>query len=153
MKFSPHFLVGASVSVVVLATVIGSFFITGSPTTERIRRLDQQRVNDLQSLNNAINSFTEQNQKTLPSSLEELSKQPNFYVSSIVDPMTRFPYVYRILTPESYELCAKFESDTSQRSSSQAKVLSLPENRFWQHAIGETCFSFKVPVPQPLPLK
>src|SRR3989338_3843183 len=49
--------------IVVIASIMGSFFIVDSPKTARMKKYDQQRVNDLSELNNVINIYYQENRK------------------------------------------------------------------------------------------
>jgi hypothetical protein len=65
----------ASVIAVVVAVVTGGIILIGSPTQERMRRLDAQRVADLRAVASAVDLYWTRH-GSLPPSLEELSKEP-----------------------------------------------------------------------------
>src|SRR3989338_5261695 len=56
------------VSFAVLASIVGGFFIMGSPFTLRMKRFDERRVNDLQNIQYQIVNFY-QRKGNLPNSL------------------------------------------------------------------------------------
>lgn len=137
--------------VIAMVTVvaIGGMVLSGAPSKERARRIDQQRVSDLQSISSAIdqtfNSTTDGGK--LPAELEDLRKRRDVYFSSLVDPETGFLYTYRVTGPESYQLCANFKTngiDDAQTAKSNAIYPMNTGSDFWKHEVGEKCFDFKV---------
>ena len=81
-----------AVSFGVLASIIGGFFIIGSPFTLRMKRFDERRVNDLQNIQYQIVNFY-QRKGVLPNSLDEL-KDPLSGFNIPLDPDTNAPYEY-----------------------------------------------------------
>lgn len=139
---------GAVILAVAVVVVIG-LVLSGSPQLERARRLDSQRIQDLEQLSYAVDNFWNFNKK-LPATLDQLPKGGGF-PASIVDPKTQTPYEYRVVTATTYELCAIFETaDNSQIQ--PAPPYPVAEYRNWQHDIGRTCFRLNVPYP-PTPVK
>ena len=139
------------VGIVVLASIVGGFFIIGSPETQRLIKLDQQRLNDLQNIQYQVINYWQQKQK-LPASLTDL-KDPLSGATIPVDPETQQNYAYRITTaPYSFELCANFAIDSSkipgQNMSYPVRVAApVPEGTAvhtgddtWTHGIGQACF-------------
>lgn len=131
-------LVGAIVSAVVLVSVIGSFFIIGSPATERQYRIDDQRVNDLSNIQYQVTSYWQAKQK-LPAALDELN-DPLMGFSVPVDPETGAGYLYRAVGATSFELCATFNKpNRALPQVSRPVPVGAYEN--WQHGEGEICFT------------
>jgi hypothetical protein len=140
-KESQSKLVGAIVSVIVLVSVVGSFFIIGSPATERQYRIDDQRVNDLSNIQYQIVSYW-QAKRTLPDTLDAL-KDPLMGVSVPIDPETGAAYVYRIQGALAFELCATF-AKPNRMTSKQEISRPVPYGAIddtWQHGEGEVCFT------------
>ncbi len=121
---------GLLTAVVVVAVVIGMVVI-GSPARERMRRLDERRVQDLTGIARAIDLYWTRHAR-LPSSLEELEREPGGNISSN-DPGTHVPYEYRPLPAGTYELCARFESAPAQENQARSPG-------FWSHGGGRQCF-------------
>lgn len=121
--------IGASI-VIVAALAIG-LFLLGSPTEERSRRLDEQRVDDLRQLTRAINS-SYSNTDSLPGNLANLVDGRELRLLP-TDPETNQNYDYEIVDSETYRLCAEFSRNTDDED----------RGDFWSHAIGRQCFSFK----------
>jgi hypothetical protein len=118
----------AAMVLAVVAVVIAGLRIVGSPGAQRIRRLDERRVNDLQAIANAVDAYWTQ-KKTLPRSLDELTPVTRLTIPAR-DPVDDVPYVYRAGEADRYELCATFEGDTNAEN----------PRAFWTHPAGQRCF-------------
>lgn len=125
----------ASVIVAVVAAVTGGIILLGSPAKERMRRLDERRVDDLRAITNAVNLYWTRH-KGLPPSLEELSKEPGIIVK-LTDPETRQPFEYKVVNDKNYELCAHFAHDMAEDQDTIHKD-------FWTHGSGRQCFHLEV---------
>ncbi len=101
------FAVGAAVLVVAL--IVWSFTVTGSPMNQRKLRIDQRRVDDLQSIQWQVISFWQQKEK-LPIALTDLA---NPIASYMVPQDPEFQngkvYEYKKTGDKSFELCATFD--------------------------------------------
>jgi hypothetical protein len=71
--------VAISLAVVVLAVIIVGVTLLDSPAQERLRRLDERRVDDLRDLSYELDFYWTR-EGTLPPSLEELSSEPGVFV-------------------------------------------------------------------------
>ena len=121
-------------SVVVLATVVASVWVTGSPSAQREARLDERRVGDLDNIKDAIRSYTQEHD-ALPADLAELKIQPGIRLS-IADPVTAAPYEYVATGARTYQLCARFTTDTAQQMPNDYQS----RDAHWAHGIGRQCF-------------
>lgn len=137
-------LFGAGVLLAAVVAVVSGFFIIGTPQDNRLKRFDQQKVNDLQSLQWQI--ISEYQQKgVLPSKLDALADDiANFQIP--VDPQTQEAYGYTVTGTHSFELCATFNRPTPEtkgRGAYPTYDVSYPDqkNDTWTHGTGETCFS------------
>jgi hypothetical protein len=120
--------------IVVLAVIVVGILTIGSPTSQRNIRLDQQRVNDLSSIQNAVLDYYRGNNNTLPKDLTLLSQGSTYYLSNLKDPQTTVNYEYRVVSTNMYELCATFSADNSN------EVMTYPNSDLWNHGVGRTCF-------------
>mgnify|MGYP001559554581 FL=1 len=117
--------------------ILLGFVISGSPQTERLRRFDNQRVQDLYSIQSQL-SYYWQRKETLPQSLDGLRDDLAGYLNP-TDPETGKAYEYRVTGPLSFELCATFQLSNQQES--------VPVGRmdmgglFNNHSAGRTCFT------------
>lgn len=124
---------------VMVAVIIGGFFLAGSPQQQRAYRLDDQRVNDLANIQGQV-IYTYQSKEVLPASLDALQDEISGYTVP-VDPETKQPYAYRVTGTNTFELCATFNQESRENGKSRA----VPEPSFytndtWEHAAGTACF-------------
>jgi hypothetical protein len=142
-----HKLYAGIASAIILVTLIWGFVLVGSPLSERQRRFDERRIEDLQSIHQQILQvvyegrpfFSEEQPKPvepLPDTLDTVAKQATFQRIQIRDPQTDEPYEYRISGDTTYELCATFNTGRDE-----------PFNIFWNHPAGNHCFRFDVTNP------
>ena len=125
---------------VVALSVIGGFFIVGSPTTERVRRFDERRIGDLQNIQwEIINYWQKKNQ--LPQALPDLRDDIRGFVLP-TDPETALPYEYTANTVNSFSLCAVFSmaNDSAQGITKPLGRIGR-ETESWRHDAGRTCFT------------
>lgn len=138
----------AWIASIALIIIVGAeFLIVGTPGEQRRTRLDQQRVNDLQILQNQLVNYWIQKEK-IPARAEELEDDiSGFRVPR--DPETDEPYAYRQTGSLSFELCAAFATDdTNDAGATIPKPPILFERRpypsneeNWSHGAGRACFS------------
>lgn len=121
-------------SSVVLIAVLAGLALLGTPADERLQRLDQRRLNDLQLLANTVERHAQRN-GYLPASLNSLVDGQLLDLMP-VDPETGADYDYAITGERHYRLCANFSS-ASRESASQA---------FWIHSAGRACFEFETQI-------
>jgi len=150
-----HF-VGITILTIVIIAVGGwGIYIAGSPTENRNIRYDEIRLRDLDNITTAVASYAQDNYK-LPITVNQLlanrvktgvpylKKEPK-------DPKSKVNYSYRVISTNSYELCATF--DTSSQSIQQRKTgvtESLSEYSSYygedrSHPKGHYCFTKTVP--------
>lgn len=127
---SSNRLAAISASVIVLLTISVGLYILGAPSQERFRRLDEQRIADLQLLSRVINAnYVISN--SLPANLD--SMQDGTRMSRIPkDPETGSMYDFEPMAIDAYRLCAEFSTE-----SNEARF-----DDFWEHPTGRQCFSF-----------
>lgn len=138
---------------VVLASIIAGFFIVGSPQTQRARRFDEQRIQNLQILQGQIVNYWMLKEK-LPESLAALEDSISGFTPP-TDPETMQPYEYHIKGRLSFELCAVFMTDSAESNSvykfssehpiarpvSPEAVYGPQKPDNWNHGKGRICFS------------
>jgi hypothetical protein len=133
----------ATGSLVIIA-IITSFFIIGSPQSARLIQFDQQKISDLQTIQNQIVYYYQSKEK-LPNFLSDLNDTISSFKAPI-DPQTNQPYEYNVINAENltFELCAVFNKEGSDKygetkpMSVYTQTSGVPEN--WQHIAGRTCF-------------
>jgi hypothetical protein len=115
--------------VLVLGAVGAGFYVLGSPGEQRLLRLDERRVEDLNGIRAGVNAHWRTNQR-LPESLDDARQGTALYR----DPVSSDPYEYRVLDERSYELCATFDREFTPEEPALAV-------RLWPHPAGRHCFT------------
>lgn len=139
-----HLAFGAGASLVVAFAIVWGFVLAGSPAARRLERLDERRLDDLQSIQREIQYMVVSNDKEgelkepLPRSLDEAVERARGSRLNPRDPETDEPYGYTVINETTYKLCAKFTT----RHESDYGV-------FWNHPAGEHCFTINVLDPPP----
>lgn len=129
---------GWSVVGLVTAGIISGFFIAGSPQSQRMVRFDEQRVNDLSSIQWQIVNYW-QRKEAMPKSLTELEDP----ISSFMvprDPESKEAYEYVATGTRSFSLCATFKTDNRADQGRVESVAPYDRNMIWYHASGKQCF-------------
>ena len=138
-------LLAAAVSAVVLALVVAGFVAAGSPQTARKKRLDVQRIEHLQQISSAIDSYWHR-RDTLPGSLADLTTERNLYLQSIRDPESAAEYEYRTLGATTYELCATFAAASDPNAALEP---DRGGGEFWRHGPGRMCWPLEIEHDEP----
>ena len=120
-----------AVALVVIA-VFGSFWVFGSPVTQRKLRLDSVRVSDLQSIQYQVSDYSQQKNK-LPNAISDLTNLASSYPVP-VDPESAkgINYEYKKTSDNSFDLCTTF---------SMKSTVSVGGDTTWSHPAGYFCFS------------
>lgn len=140
----PSKLLAGLVSAVILISIIGGFFIIGSPATQRMRRFDEQRAADLQTLQSQIVSHWSY-KKVLPANLAALKDTISGFVPP-KDPQTGAQYEYAVTGALAFKLCSVFNLPASASNSkfSEPYYAPMPASKFgqdnWGHEKGRACF-------------
>mgnify|MGYP001582344461 CR=1 FL=1 len=135
-------LIAIVVAAVVIVVGIG-FYLSGTPSNARAEKLDQQRVNDLTQIQNAVeNYYTTRN--ILPKTFDDLKNQYGYI--ELVDPLTHEQYEYRETATTAYELCATFQTDTTNEKQTFVRPKYPGFEPLWQHPAEKKCFSHTVRV-------
>ena len=136
-------LAGAIVSLVVIASVVGGFFILGSPADQRLLRFDQEKVNDLSNIQWQLVNYW-QSKESLPDNLEQLEDPLSGYKMP-TDPETDESYGYEKTGDLTFKLCANFNKESLNLAND---TTFRPKFGFdqanWEHDAGEVCFEREV---------
>ena len=159
--------------VLVIFIIVYSFSIMGGPGSQRKLRLDQKRIEDLQSIQYQVINFWQQKEK-LPVSLDEL-KNPiaNYIVPQDPEFQKGLAYEYVKVSDKKFQLCATFTLPIPKGYVEGSGVyggvmpvkdvstspVSVPYpggiNDSWDHQTGRTCFDREIdpeiypPYPKP----
>jgi len=137
MKYFIYAIIG-----IVIFTVIAGFFIVGSPANERARKFDEQRINDLQTIQWQILNYWQTKNK-LPQDLANLQDDiSGFSIPRDSDSNATSSYLYSVKGVETFSLCAVFSTsnmdDPNFEGPSPIGYRSWGDN--WKHNVGQTCF-------------
>ncbi|MFA7286644.1 MAG: DUF5671 domain-containing protein [Patescibacteria group bacterium] len=145
-------------SLLVIAGIVGGFFLAGSPATQRAWKFDDQRVSDLEQIQvQILNHWI--GKQALPTKLEELTDSVSGFIAP-VDPETGAGYEYVVTNALQFDLCATFALPSPDiANEATARVLGIDYK--WNHGAGRTCFTRtidpelykKTGAPVPLDLK
>jgi hypothetical protein len=125
---------------VMIGAVLAGLNVLGSPAHQRALRLDQARVQDLSVISRGIANYWKQHH-ALPVDLS------GYDVSGgrSVDHATGKPYVYSLLSVESYSLCATFDAASDPGNEAQrVPYIYVQDAPKWTHPAGQHCFVFLV---------
>lgn len=132
------------VVIVVLASVIYGFFAAGSPFRERVRRFDERRVQDLQSIQWRVVDYWRKKGR-LPENLDELHDAISGYAVPM-DPEGNASYEYHTFAfaPLKFRLCANFKTESGALDGQTAPEPMFFDGRSvfdnWRHGAGRACF-------------
>lgn len=144
-----HRKIGIAATVIAAGALVWGAFLVGSPNSERLRKLDERRIEDLAAIENAIerhcvgpSSSWEDGRPTivsqLPATLDDLAALAADHRPSVVDPARNVPYEYRVIDPSTYELCATFDLPRD-----------VDDNARWNHPkSGRHCVAFDLLHPE-----
>jgi ABC-type multidrug transport system fused ATPase/permease subunit len=127
----------STLAIVLISFVLAWFFVE-SPKEARARRLDEMVLNNISSLENAVNSYYNYN-KELPETLDILIAEKRLYYfnnENLLDPETKEPIIYNRLSETEFEFCATFRTDNRQ-SGGNANYMIRNQNR--EHDRGYQC--------------
>lgn len=150
---------GVASALVAIGIVLG-FVVGGSPVTERLRGLDQQRANDLSSISGCVSSFAREH-KRLPGSFDEIAKSSDYAycLNSTSDPVSGVPYVYTVteasvqkgdVTEGTFELCATFDLSTEEKETLPKNSYMDIETKWSVHPAGYSCDTATVILESPM---
>lgn len=129
---------------VLLASIIAGFFIAGTPSEQRAKRLDDQRVNHLMEIQNYILSFA-QTKAALP---VDQTAATDWSGQWPVDPETQTDYSYTKTSKTTFQVCATFTTALEKDIYNDYYSYSYPEKTkgqlvggsSWLHPTGYYCF-------------
>jgi len=121
---------------VVVATIVASVVVIGSPSTQREGRLDARRLEDLRRIGRLVDAHFDRT-GVLPAGLAALAR-PGLELP--LDPTSGAPYGYEAGTGRDYRLCAEFATDSARTKPQRW------ESDEWSHGSGRQCFDRRAPV-------
>lgn len=140
--------VAIGVCVLAVLTIAAGFFIIGTPWQAQAYQFDEQKVNDLQTIQSEVITYWQEEGK-LPASLTALN-DPTAGVTVPMDEQTGQPYQYKVLNALGFQLCATFNAATAPYAIT-AEELAVPvaaggsgspdDSDSWYHDAGQQCFT------------
>ncbi|MDP3696840.1 MAG: DUF5671 domain-containing protein [Candidatus Taylorbacteria bacterium] len=142
-----------TVAALVGASIIAGFFIAGSPQNQRLVRLDERRVSDLQTIQWQLINYW-QRKESLPANLNDLTDPISGFIVPR-DPETGGSYEYNISDDLSFELCVVFSTSAVDGASPEMRLAKpvpamAPDTapypvggdhyNVWWHDAGRVCF-------------
>lgn len=144
-----------SVSGIVLVFIIIAIIFTGSPMKKRLMRFDDQKKNDLSSIQYSIIDYWQKN-GDIPETLKDVNVPAYNYEDPAytkIDPQSGKPYEYRKKDINAFEICADFNMSTDEYESYSNEKMN--QNRYlipsdikmdqginnWRHEKGRHCFN------------
>lgn len=150
----------------VVASLVWSISIIGSPASMRLKRIDDARLSDVSRIQQEIFNHFQSTDK-LPTDLSQLDDAFQGYTVP-KDPATGNGYEYRVIqqpvvkvtpvtgkkeltTPATFELCATFETERKYNDRGTPVINDVmysasnyyytgDTSAFWNHGVGRTCF-------------
>ncbi|TSC52182.1 MAG: hypothetical protein LiPW41_393 [Parcubacteria group bacterium LiPW_41] len=134
------FYVGIGISSIILISIVIGFMFAGSPMKERTRKLDEQRISHLSTLQMNIVEYW-QNKGKLPENLSVLRDDLR-NISIPQDPETRTEYGYGIKGEDTFILCAVFGGDKEKENgvSYDDYYFGIRGDHSWNYKAGKSCF-------------
>lgn len=133
------------VALIILVSIILGFSILGSPKTQRLIRMDNQKIVDLQGLQRQVINYW-QTKGSIPAE----------WSSQIIDQQSGKPYEYRKVGETSFELCADFNRESGVEDGNAVirdvyNYATITKDENWEHGAGRYCFSRTIdPVAYPV---
>lgn len=148
-------------SIIVIGTILSGFLLVGSPNHQRQVRFDEQRTNDLITIQSEIINLY-QRTGSLPATLQNMNDSLSGFTVP-TDPETLAAYEYTVATTDQlrFSLCTTFNQATIDTAYS--RPMAYYNNDNWSHQAGRVCFDrtidplmyprFETPTGTPLPIK
>lgn len=150
-------------SVVVVVSIVGGFFVMGSPAKQRMLRDDMNRQNDLSSIQSQVLNYYQTSGK-LPESINVLKDDFEYYnEETFIDPVTNNQYEYKVVTGTTsiaFELCAEFDLESvtddvqgrgGYKANSMYSVDYYGFGSSFEHVKGKNCYTRTIdPIKHPV---
>ncbi|MBX4198234.1 hypothetical protein KW782_02765 [Candidatus Parcubacteria bacterium] len=132
--------------IIVVGMITWGFYVFGSPQTQRLTRIDQQKVSHLEQIQWQVVNYW-QRKEALPNMLAELNDPISSFMAP-KDPETNIDYKYQKISDLSFRLCADFNLPTPKNVQvGRDGSMTMPSMPYpyvkgsWEHGPGEACFT------------
>lgn len=130
-------LFGLMALIIIVGSIVAGFSVMGSPATQRAVRYDQERIRNLQDIQNQVVQHW-QTRGSLPDTLDDLDDSLSFYTIPS-DPVTRESYEYNKTGDLEFSLCSNFNLDSRGQIARTYYPTRLGGEN-WQYEAGNWCF-------------
>jgi hypothetical protein len=140
-KYLSNKIYGISAMVLTLIILVIGFTLIDNPFVSRDRKIDDQTINNIWSLESQIQNYYQENY-ALPASINDLNSE-----SRVSLDRERYKDIsYQKTSDKEYKLCADFKRASSEYKKEQQPYYSeyLNESKEWEHGKGNYCFSKNV---------
>ena len=127
--------------VLIIGSIVCGFLVIGSPRTQKHQKQDQDKVNNLSTIQSQVISYY-QSHGALPTTLEAMQNSLSYYTLP-KDAQTGKNYEYRVTGANTFDLCAVFNTNPqATKVSRYAEVAPnyVSVNSNWQYTEGPFCF-------------
>lgn len=134
------YLIIGFISIIVVGAVLFGFSVAGSPFETRARKIDDERVQDIRSLQTSIQSYYTKN-GSLPKTLSDIDST-SYYGSQNIkeDPETEEEYEYSTTSQTKYKICATFTTTSDENKDPYSYY-----SKEFKHPKGYHCFNLSIP--------
>jgi Domain of unknown function (DUF5671) len=124
----------------VAGSILLGFYVMGSPSVQRDLRLDEERRQNLETIQMQLVSYWQGNTK-LPDTIDALNN-PLQGFSVPTDPEMGAAYEYKKKDDHSFEVCATFAQPLARNQGGEYYPVmpGLSDASNWQHDAGHSCF-------------
>ncbi len=129
---------------VLIASLIGGFVVSGSPEQVQAQKRDAERLNRVSQLFSEARNSRPMNgaiQPTLPETMDDL--RVTIYPNSDIkrDPATGAPFPFKKIDSDTLVICADFEADQANTAhDSRYNYAPYPFPQDIRYTIGRNCF-------------
>lgn len=131
-----------AIAAVVIIFIAGLFFVE-SPAVAREKRLDNQTMERLSQLENAVQNYYV-DEEGLPENLDQVPAEVPFLTErGLLNPVTGDRIEYKRLNETEYELCTTFLRSNKDAEAANDRSYAYFDQS-WQHDAGRSCFERQV---------
>lgn len=125
------------ITIAVLGTIITGFFFIGSPSEQRLRKLDNQKIQSIENIRAVLDQYYLTNKK-LPQDLTELNSL-KYNGANFVDQQTQKNFGYKAIDDTNYQLCATFNL-SNYSWDYRKKYNRTVQSSDYSHPSGDYCY-------------
>lgn len=122
-------------TVIIIGSIVWGFSVLGSPRTQRLYKFDEQKINDLMNISDAVRNYYS-TKGVLPKDFAELSTL-NYYMNQ-TDTQNNKPYEYTPIDRINFKVCADFNKESVDDKNQ--KMTYPYGGTSWTHPAGRHCF-------------